>query len=66
MFLYIEAIRGIMLEEVWPALNENERLNICGELQTILSNLRQLKQDPLDRFIGELAYLKVSLLLYGY
>jgi aminoglycoside phosphotransferase len=66
MFLYMEAIRGKTLEEVWPALNENERLHICGELRTILSNLRQLKQDPSDRFIGKLAYFEVSLLFYGH
>lgn len=53
MFLYMEAIHGKTLEEIWPTLNEDNRLCICNELQTILHNLRQLKQDPLDRFIGK-------------
>lgn len=54
-FLYMEAIRGKTLEDAWPEMKEDDRLRICSELRTILHNLRQLKQNPLDKFIGELA-----------
>ncbi|KAJ4293264.1 hypothetical protein N0V90_008546 [Kalmusia sp. IMI 367209] len=50
----MEAIRGQTLEDVWTKLNEDDRLHICGELRTILHNLRQLKQYPSDRFIGSI------------
>jgi aminoglycoside phosphotransferase len=61
MFLYMEAIRGRTLEDAWPGLAEDERLRIAIELRIILNNLRQLKQDPLDRFIGKLVRIKALL-----
>lgn len=59
MFLYMEAIRGKTLETVWDELKEDDRLRICGDLRTILRNLRQLSQDPSDRFIGKQACMAV-------
>ena len=54
-FLYMEAISGQTLEGAWPEMKEDDRLRICSQLRTILHNLRQIKQDPSDQFIGELA-----------
>lgn len=53
MFLYMEAIHGSTLEDAWPGLKDNERSQIATELRNILYSLRQLKQDPSDRFIGK-------------
>jgi hypothetical protein len=61
-FLYMEAINGKTLEDAWPEMEEDDRLRICNELRTILQNLRQLKQDPMDIFIGELACIPALLI----
>lgn len=53
MFLYMEAIHGRTLEDAWPALKDDERLRIATELRTIMDSLRQLKQDPSDKFVGK-------------
>jgi hypothetical protein len=55
-FLYMEAISGKTLEDAWPEMEEDDRLRVCGEIRTILHNLRRLKQNPTDKFIGESRY----------
>ena len=52
IFLYMEAISGKTLEQAWDEMRTDDRLSICGELRIILHNLRQLQQDPLEKFIG--------------
>ena len=53
VFLYMEAISGRTLEEVWEDMEDSDRLRICHELRVILDHIRQFKQDPADRFIGK-------------
>lgn len=53
VFLYMEAIRGKTLEECWPTMHEDNRLDVCRELRTMLDAVRQLKQEPNDPFIGK-------------
>ncbi len=63
MFLYMEVKHGKTLEAMWPELQEDDKMRICGELRTILQNLRQLKQDPSNTFIGKLPTLSPSFTL---
>jgi hypothetical protein len=59
-FLYMEARSGKTIEDAWPEMIEDDRLRICSEIRAILHNLRQIKQDPMDKFIGELRCILVS------
>jgi aminoglycoside phosphotransferase len=59
-FLYMEAISGKTLEEAWPDMKEDDRLRICSELRVILHNLRQIRQDPIDKFVGKLVSILSS------
>lgn len=52
-FIYMQLVGGITLEQSWPDLSVEERLDICKQLRHIVGNLRQLRQDPADQFIGE-------------
>jgi Phosphotransferase enzyme family len=52
IFLYMEAISGRTLEQAWDKIGIDDRLSVCLELRSIFNNLRRLKQDPLDTFIG--------------
>ena len=52
IFLYMEAISGRTLEQAWDKIGINDRLSVCRQLRTIFNNLRRLKQDPLNTFIG--------------
>jgi hypothetical protein len=51
-FIYMQYMRGRTLEEAWESLEHNERDIVCHQLRTAFNNLRQLKQDPSDTFIG--------------
>ena len=53
-FIYMEMVQGITLEQYWPDLSVEERLVVCIQLRHIIGNLRQLRQDPTDQFVGEL------------
>ncbi|KAF2122620.1 kinase-like domain-containing protein [Lophiotrema nucula] len=53
-FLYMEAISGETLEDAWPGMKEDDRLRVCNELRIILHHLRKLKQNPRDKFIGNI------------
>lgn len=55
IFLYMEAVSGRTLEQAWDKIGINDRLSVCRELRKIFNNLRRLKQDPLDTFIGNIA-----------
>jgi len=51
-FIYMELIQGETLENKWPSLSKPERIDVCGQLRVMLSELRSLKQDPENRFLG--------------
>lgn len=52
VFIYMELIDGVTLESVWRDLDLEEKLDICKQLRPMLEDLRDLKQDPSDTFIG--------------
>jgi len=53
IFIYMQLVEGITLEQSWPDLDVEGRLDVCTQLYHILEDLRQLKQDPMDQFIGK-------------
>ncbi|OAX84788.1 hypothetical protein ACJ72_00841 [Emergomyces africanus] len=54
VFLYMELVRGQTLEKVWDSLSPDERTKVCLQLHTYISNVRCLRQDPQDPFIGNI------------
>ncbi|KFZ25047.1 hypothetical protein V502_00471 [Pseudogymnoascus sp. VKM F-4520 (FW-2644)] len=54
MFIYMELVDGITLEQAWPDLDLEEKLDICNQLRPMLEDLRGLQQDPSDTFIGSI------------
>ncbi|KAH8663425.1 kinase-like domain-containing protein [Tricladium varicosporioides] len=54
VFIYMELIRGVTLENKWKSLLKQERETICSQLQGILLALRQLQQDSKDQFLGHI------------
>ncbi|OBT60385.1 hypothetical protein VE03_10145 [Pseudogymnoascus sp. 23342-1-I1] len=52
VFIYMELVDGVTLEEAWPDLDVEEKLDICNQLRPMLQDLRGLQQDPSDKFIG--------------
>ncbi|KAI9163543.1 hypothetical protein HJFPF1_05160 [Paramyrothecium foliicola] len=52
VFLYMELIDGLPLEERWDNLGEDERTQVCGQLRAMFTQMRQLRQDSEDSFLG--------------
>ena len=52
MFIYMELVDGITLEQAWPDMDLEKKLDICKQLRPMLEDLRGLQQDPSDTFIG--------------
>ncbi|KAI0116738.1 hypothetical protein F4814DRAFT_447743 [Daldinia grandis] len=50
----MELIQGETLENKWESLSKPERIDVCGQLRVILSELRSLKQDPENQFLGHI------------
>ncbi|KAL6415571.1 hypothetical protein AUP68_02135 [Ilyonectria robusta] len=50
----MEHVQGVTLEKQWNCLNRTEREGVCEHLQDILIELRQLRQDPSDLFLGHI------------
>lgn len=46
-FIYMELVEGDTLENLWPAINEENRTAVCGELRHMVENWRTLRQDYL-------------------
>jgi aminoglycoside phosphotransferase (APT) family kinase protein len=58
-FIYMELIQGETLENKWKSLSKPERIDVCDQLRVMLSELRSLKQDPENQFLGG-SFLKLS------
>ncbi|KKZ62498.1 hypothetical protein EMCG_03093 [[Emmonsia] crescens] len=50
-FYILESIHGQTMEKAWDSMSSKDRAQVCSELQTCVSNLRWLRQDPQDPFI---------------
>ncbi len=53
VFIYMELVQGVTLENRWESLSKQEKVKVCEQLRVILSALRKLRQDPKDQFLGE-------------
>lgn len=53
VFIYMEHIRGETLESQWDQLSEPERLDICGQLRSMVCRIKSLEQVPGDCFVGK-------------
>ncbi len=62
VFIYMELISGVTLQECWSDMDLSDKDAICGQLRDILSSLRQLEQE--NTFIGELEIHDLTRLLY--
>ncbi|OGM48029.1 phosphotransferase enzyme family protein [Aspergillus bombycis] len=54
VFMYMELIKGLTLHECRDSLNTMQKRAITDQLSQIMGNLRRLKQDPSDPFIGSI------------
>jgi hypothetical protein len=68
-FIYMENIEAPTLEAAWPELDAEEKNEICVQLRSIINELRQLRQDPSNQFIGKCkqhprTYLSLIVLKY--
>ncbi|KAK6853770.1 hypothetical protein PG995_010582 [Apiospora arundinis] len=53
-YLFIELVHGVTLEKIWDSLPRPGRLKFCGQLRSILTELRALQQEPDNRFLGNI------------
>jgi aminoglycoside phosphotransferase len=53
VFMFIELVPSVILQERWDQLSYRDRLLVCDELRFMISQLRSLKQLPTERFMGK-------------
>ena len=53
VFIYMEFVKGVTLEEKWASISKEDRESVCDQLRAMLLSLRNLKQDPKDQFLGK-------------
>jgi hypothetical protein len=52
VFIFMELVPGVTLEQRWGSLNEVEREGVCQQLRGVLSELREVRHAPGEFFIG--------------
>jgi hypothetical protein len=52
VFIFMELVPGVTLEQRWGSLNEVEREGVCQQLRGVLSELREVRHAPGKFFIG--------------
>lgn len=52
VFIYMQLIRGRRLKDQWTLLSGSDKVAVCNKMRQIVRCLRQVEQDPHDRFIG--------------
>lgn len=59
VFIYMELVQGVTIQDRWARLNEDERQDLCKELRCMATAWRGLAQDEVegDIFIGRRATL---------
>ena len=53
VFIYMEFIHGVTLEDRYDSLIDVEKTAIAQQLKGYINTLRTLSQDPEDPFVGE-------------
>ncbi|CDO77622.1 hypothetical protein BN946_scf184946.g15 [Trametes cinnabarina] len=54
VFIFMELMHGVTLEERYPSLSPEEKSSIAHQLKVVTTALRSLKQDPADPFVGHI------------
>ncbi|PGH26514.1 hypothetical protein AJ80_01828 [Polytolypa hystricis UAMH7299] len=54
VFIYMELVQGETLHDRWDSLSNGDRTVICNQLPEIISPLRDVAQEPTNRFIGSI------------
>jgi hypothetical protein len=52
VFLYMQLAEGVTLEKRWDSLGREDKVGVCEQLRDIAVELRQVKRDPDDEFLG--------------
>ena len=52
-FLYMELIPGLTLEKRWDSLARIEKVSVCKQLKSMITEFRCLRQEPTEQFIGK-------------
>ncbi|KAJ0134688.1 Retrotransposase [Fusarium oxysporum f. sp. albedinis] len=54
VFLYMQLVEGVTLEKIWESLNREDKTGICDQLRDMVVDLRQVKRDSNDEFLGQI------------
>ncbi|KAF3490864.1 uncharacterized protein GIQ15_00381 [Arthroderma uncinatum] len=54
VFIYMELVQGVTLEQRWESLDRVERIEICEQLRVMILELRKLQHAPGDFFLGHI------------
>nr|RBQ82283.1 hypothetical protein FVER53263_12962 [Fusarium verticillioides] len=54
VFLYMELVKGMTLEKRWDSLSRDDKVGVCEQLRHMVNELRRIKRDPEDRFLGQI------------
>lgn len=52
VLLYMEKVKGVTVEKVWPTMTDDQKNAFWRNLQFVVSELRTLSQDPDNQFLG--------------
>lgn len=52
VFIYMELVQGVTLEQRWESLNEVEREGVCQQLRVMLSEVRNVRHATSEFFLG--------------
>lgn len=53
VFIHMELVEGVTLEQRWEYLDRTERTEICEQLRVLIVELRKLRHTPDEFFLGE-------------
>ncbi|EXL92869.1 kinase-like domain-containing protein [Fusarium oxysporum II5] len=54
VFLYMQLVEGVTLENIWEFLNKEDKTGICDQLRDMVVDLRQVKRNSNDEFLGQI------------
>ncbi|KAM5466995.1 hypothetical protein MauCBS54593_005615 [Microsporum audouinii] len=54
IFIYMELIQGVTLEQRWESLDKAERVGVCEQLRGLIQELRKLQHALGDFFLGHI------------
>lgn len=52
VFLYMQMVEGVTLEKRWDSLSREDKVGVCEQLRDMVDDLRRVKRDPEDAFLG--------------